>query len=174
MLRRPRTRSRTRTSRSTPRTPRTPLRAATAAAVLVAAAALAPAATATAAVLGPLPPLPLLSAPAPDTLTVRVERSGSREADGEFRLECGTTPGGTHPAAANACKRLEQLARADGNPFAPVPDGQMCTQLYGGPATARITGTWQGRRVDARFSRANGCETDRWDNLRPVLPRVRG
>ncbi|MFC8506291.1 SSI family serine proteinase inhibitor [Streptomyces sp. NPDC057411] len=120
--------------------------------------------------LGPLPPLPLLSTP--DSLTVVVERSGHAEADGTFRLECGGTPGGTHPAAENACKRLDQLASAGGNPFAPVPADQMCTQQYGGPATAHITGSWQGRTVDARFTRANGCEIDRWENLRPVLPRV--
>ncbi|MEU8540045.1 SSI family serine proteinase inhibitor [Streptomyces sp. NPDC048717] len=159
---------------------RAPLRTATAAAVLVAAAALVPVAgpSASASVtaapaLGPLPPLPLLSAPAADTLRVRVERSGSPEADGDFRLECGAPPGGTHPAAASACRRLRQLAQAGENPFSPVPQGQMCTQLYGGPATARVTGTWQGHRVDARFSRINGCETDRWDNLRPVLPLTR-
>ncbi|MGW5420157.1 SSI family serine proteinase inhibitor [Streptomyces sp. NPDC003943] len=129
--------------------------------------------------VGPLP-LPLLSAPAPATsLTVSIERSGYAEADGTFRLECGgnegTAPGGTHPAAENACKRLEQLTRAGGDdPFAAVPEGQMCTEQYGGPATAHITGNWQGRSVDAHFSRANGCEIDRWENLRPVLPHVKG
>ncbi|MER7516944.1 SSI family serine proteinase inhibitor [Streptomyces sp. NPDC126499] len=122
--------------------------------------------------LGPLPPLPLLSSP--DTLTVSIERSGHPDADGTFRLECGGgTPGGTHPAAENACKRLDQFAEAGGNPFAPVPEDRMCTQMYGGPATAHITGSWQGRSIDARFSRADGCEIERWENLRPVLPRVK-
>ncbi|MFI8963166.1 SSI family serine proteinase inhibitor [Streptomyces sp. NPDC053493] len=125
--------------------------------------------------VGPLPPLPLLSAPSPDSLTVTIEKSGHKEADGTFKLECGSTPGGTHPAAGKACTRLDQLARPGGpDPFAPVPADQMCTQQYGGPATAHITGTWQGRAVDARFSRADGCEIDRWENLRPVLPHVKG
>ncbi|MEV6331490.1 SSI family serine proteinase inhibitor [Streptomyces sp. NPDC051909] len=122
--------------------------------------------------LGPLPPLPLLSGP--DSLTVSIEKTGHAEADGTFRLECGGKPGGTHPAAANACKRLDQLAQAGDDPFVPVPADGICTQQYGGPATAHITGTWHGRSVDARFSRANGCEIDRWENLRPVLPRVTG
>ncbi|MER8042552.1 SSI family serine proteinase inhibitor [Streptomyces sp. NPDC094032] len=120
----------------------------------------------------PVPPLPLLSAP--DSLTIVVADAGSAEADGTFRLECGGTPGGTHPAAENACKRLEEFAVAGTNPFAPVPKDQICTQQYGGPATARVTGDWQGRTIDARFSRANGCEIGRWDTLRPVLPRVQG
>ncbi|MCX2179065.1 subtilase-type protease inhibitor [Streptomyces sp. SKN60] len=122
--------------------------------------------------LGPLPPLPLLSGA--DSLTVSIEKTGHAEADGTFRLECDGTPGGTHPAAANACKRLDQLAQAGADPFAAVPADGFCTQQYGGPATAHITGTWQGRSVDARFSRANGCEIDRWENLRPVLPHVKG
>ncbi|MFE5295337.1 SSI family serine proteinase inhibitor [Streptomyces sp. NPDC056632] len=127
---------------------------------------------ASAAGFGSLPPLPLLSTP--DSLTVSIERTGHTEADGTFELKCDGTPGGTHPAAENACKRLGQLAKDGGDPFAPVPADQMCTQQYGGPATARITGRWQGRSIDAGFSRANGCEIDRWENLRPVLPRVTG
>ncbi|MFJ3905084.1 SSI family serine proteinase inhibitor [Streptomyces sp. NPDC090025] len=137
--------------------------------LLATAATLAPLAT-TVFGIGPLPPLPLLSEP--DTLTVTVAKSGFKEADGTFKLECGGEAAGTHPAADNACKRLEQLAKAGGNPFAPVPADQMCTEQYGGPATAHITGSFQGRTIDSRFSRANGCEIDRWENLRPVLPRV--
>ncbi|MEV7281911.1 SSI family serine proteinase inhibitor [Streptomyces sp. NPDC093111] len=140
--------------------------------VLATLAPLAVSAAASGAGLGPLPPLPLLSSP--DSLTVVVADAGSPEADGTFRLECGGTPGGTHPAAENACKRLEEFAAAGVNPFAPVPADQMCTQQYGGPATAHITGDWQGRSIDARFSRGNGCEISRWENLRPVLPRVQG
>ncbi|MFJ8667837.1 SSI family serine proteinase inhibitor [Streptomyces sp. NPDC093600] len=121
---------------------------------------------------GPLPPLSLL-APA-DTLTVTVEKSGHRQADGTFRLECGAKAGGDHPAAQNACRRLDQLARERKDPFRPVGGDQFCTQMYGGAAVAHIKGTWQGRSIDARFSRANGCEIDRWENLEPVLPRVRG
>ncbi|APE22808.1 MULTISPECIES: SSI family serine proteinase inhibitor [Streptomyces] len=121
---------------------------------------------------GPLPPLPLLSAP--ETLTVTVAESGDPSADGTFELTCDDRPGGNHPAREDACERLGQLAKEGANPFKPVPADQFCTQVYGGPAVAHITGTWQGRTVDARFSRANGCEIDRWENLEPVLPLVRG
>ncbi|MEU8520375.1 SSI family serine proteinase inhibitor [Streptomyces sp. NBC_01216] len=122
-------------------------------------------------VLGPLPPLPLL-APA-DSLTVTITKSGHPKADGTFRLECGGQPGGTHPAAADACRRLSQIAREGTDPFQPVGKDRICTQQYGGPALAHVTGKWQGRSVDARFSRADGCEIDRWENLEPVLPIVR-
>ncbi|MFJ5828213.1 SSI family serine proteinase inhibitor [Streptomyces sp. NPDC093089] len=125
--------------------------------------------------LGPLPPLPLLSeASGPETLTVTVEKSGHPTADGTFELTCDDRAGGSHPAAEDACERLEQLAKEGEDPFKSVPRDALCTQVYGGPALAHVTGTWQGREVDARFSRANGCEIDRWANLEPVLPIVRG
>jgi len=33
-----------------------------------------------------------------------------------------------------------------------------CTQIYGGPETAHVTGTIDGEKVDRRFRRTNGCE----------------
>ncbi|MGW1770677.1 SSI family serine proteinase inhibitor [Streptomyces sp. NPDC002104] len=128
---------------------------------------------------GPLPPLPPLSrllsappAPAPDRLTIVVADTGNPRADGEYRLECGP-PGGNHPQAEDACARLEALAREGKDPFAPEPAHQLCTMQDGGRATARITGTWRGDKVDSRFRRTNGCEIRRWNDLEPVLPSGR-
>jgi hypothetical protein len=45
----------------------------------------------------------------------------------------------------------------------------MCTQVYGGPETATITGTWRGERVDASYRLTDGCEIARWRKLGPVL-----
>ena len=45
-----------------------------------------------------------------------------------------------------------------------------CTQIYGGPAVARVTGRFRGNRIWAEFRRRDGCEIDRWDRLRPLLP----
>ncbi|WP_137994472.1 SSI family serine proteinase inhibitor [Streptomyces vilmorinianum] len=122
--------------------------------------------------LGPLPPLPLLSAP--DALTVTISKSGHPKADGTYRLECGAEPRGDHPAAEHACARLARFAKEGKDPFAPVGTDRFCAQQYGGPAVAHVTGDWRGRSVDARFSRANGCEIERWESLEPLLPRVRG
>ncbi|MEU0990729.1 SSI family serine proteinase inhibitor [Streptomyces sp. NPDC005953] len=124
-------------------------------------------------------PLPLLSSPLlsseADRLTVIVSETGYTRADGRYELECSSSggAGGTHPAAERACNRLDEIAREGSNPFAPVPQGQMCTQQSGGPATARVTGTWQGRPVDAVFSRTDGCEISRWRTMEPVLPSTR-
>ncbi|MFD3525048.1 SSI family serine proteinase inhibitor [Streptomyces sp. NPDC058653] len=144
------------------------------AASLAAVAAFAP----TAAAVGPfgLAPLPLhspLQEQAQDRLTVTVVDTNVNRADGTYELRCAPA-GGTHPEAVSACTRLDELAAEGKDPFTPVPQGQMCTMQMGGPATARVTGTWQGRSVDATFSRKNGCEISRWQNLVPVLPAARG
>ncbi|OKK18173.1 hypothetical protein AMK16_17635 [Streptomyces sp. CB00455] len=127
-----------------------------------------------AAAAGPLPPLPLgrLLAPAPDRLTIAMADTGNRQLDREYRLECDPV-GGDHPEAQQACARLDQLADEGKDPFAPVSQRQVCTMQHGGPATARITGTWHGHRVDATFRRTDGCEISRWDQLEPLLPSGR-
>lgn len=40
----------------------------------------------------------------------------------------------------------------------PPEKGRACTQIYGGPETAVVTGTIGGEKVDRRFTRTNGCE----------------
>lgn len=125
--------------------------------------------TAALSVSGPAAAHPVEAPGAPtgglDRLLISV--SGAGEADGTFELTCGPA-GGTHPQAADACARLDELDA----PFASVREGSVCTFLYGGPATARVTGQWRGERVDAEFNRDNGCEISRWDRLVPVLPGV--
>ncbi|WP_241671692.1 SSI family serine proteinase inhibitor [Streptomyces sp. IB2014 016-6] len=153
---------------------RTAARTAAFAASIAAVAAFAPTAAA-----GPLdlawtalPPL-FQEQKAQDRLTVTVVDTNITHADGTYELKCGPS-GGTHPEVGSACARLDELAGEGRDPFAPVPEGQMCTMQMGGPATARVTGTWRGRSVDATFSRKNGCEITRWQNLVPVLPAARG
>ncbi|MGW8883402.1 SSI family serine proteinase inhibitor [Streptomyces sp. NPDC055749] len=104
-------------------------------------------------------------------MTVTVSDSGDPAADGTFELLCSPA-GGTHARAQAACDRLAEAEAAGENPFLPTPKGGMCTQIHGGPATARIVGTWQGRDFSAYLNRANGCEISRWNNLVPVLPTV--
>jgi hypothetical protein len=45
----------------------------------------------------------------------------------------------------------------------------VCTQIYGGPQVARVTGRIDGRRVWATLGRTDGCEISRWDRLSPWL-----
>ena len=107
---------------------------------------------------------------------------GSGDAAPTADLEISVTPGGeaptkvwtlrcpsgegTLPDGAQAC---EQLAQVD-DPFAPVPKGSACTQVYGGPQEAVVTGTYRGRTVNAHFDRGNGCEIARWDKVGFLFP----
>ena len=89
--------------------------------------------------------------PAPATqLTVRVDPDGD----------------GPKPAREARIRSASGLRPAD---LEPVPDDVACTELFGGPQTARISGTLDGRAVDARFARNNGCEIARWDKVAPLL-----
>jgi predicted secreted protein len=47
---------------------------------------------------------------------------------------------------------------------------QACTEQYGGPDVAHITGSIDGTPVDTTVDRANGCGIADWDLLQPILP----
>jgi hypothetical protein len=98
-------------------------------------------------------------------LTIRVDEDGAKGAPArELQLTCDK------PADSAACKTAAELTRAD---LAPTPGDQACTQIFGGPETATITGTLRGDSVDARFSRSDGCEIQRWKQVEPLLAEVR-
>ncbi|KOU04652.1 hypothetical protein ADK86_08375 [Streptomyces sp. NRRL F-5755] len=115
-------------------------------------------------------PIPLLPRPS-DHLTVTVSGSGKAAKDGTYELYCHPARG-THTDARGACDKLDSLTRWGKDAFAGVPKGSKCTMQYGGPITARVTGTWAGRPVNAQFKRTDGCEIGRWDRFVPVLPAV--
>ena len=83
------------------------------------------------------------------------------------RLACDP-PSGTVPDGAAACATL--ASPAGRTALGPVPLDRMCTELYGGPAEARIVGTVAGEPIDAQLSRINGCEIERWETLSALLP----
>ncbi|MEI5099036.1 SSI family serine proteinase inhibitor [Streptomyces sp. PmtG] len=101
------------------------------------------------------------------SITVTEESGGTHTT---YELDCGPAGDSDHPSPDDACERLDQLKADGADPFRPVARDAMCTQVYGGPQTAHVTGTWQGHRVDASFKRTNGCEVSRWNALVPVLP----
>lgn len=54
--------------------------------------------------------------------------------------------------------------------FFPKPGPpRLCTQQYGGPQVAVVTGTFRGRPVNATFTRTDGCEIARWKAMGPLL-----
>jgi hypothetical protein len=83
-----------------------------------------------------------------------------------YRLFCGGMAGRAHPEDDAACARLAET----GGPVAATPRGQACSMIYGGPQTAEVRGTWQGRPVHESYRRTDGCEVARWQKMVPALP----
>ena len=98
------------------------------------------------------------------SLTVRVD-PGYGEDPKTWTLTCDP-PAGTHPQASAACA---QLVAINGDPFAETPKNTGCTMLYGGDQKAQITGTYQGRHIDTKVTRTDGCQVARWARLSAVL-----
>lgn len=70
---------------------------------------------------------------------------------------------------------LEAVERFGQDIFFPLPGPpKLCTQQYGGPQVALVTGTFHGQRVNAMFQRTDGCEIARWKALAPLLGGVPG
>ena len=98
------------------------------------------------------------------TLWPKGEGKGARKT---ARLVCDPQSGNLPDVAAACAALASDAGRAALDP--PALD-QMCTELYGGPAEARIMGTVAGEPVDAHLSRVNGCEIQRWRALAALLP----
>ena len=103
------------------------------------------------------------------SLQITVWPHGPNEGKRAWTLRCAPV-GGTLPQRANACRRLATMTR----PFRTAPSDVVCTQIYGGPQTALVTGRLDGRRVRARFDRHNGCEIARWNRVRFLFPVATG
>jgi hypothetical protein len=118
----------------------------------------------------PSPSAPASTAPSSSgadggDLVIEVDR-GDGGAPERYTLSCAGPVSGDLPDAAAACEHLRGLD----DPFAALPAGTVCSQLFGGPQTAQVTGTWAGRPVDLSLARRNGCEIAQWDSLGPLLP----
>ena len=114
---------------------------------------------------GAQPTTPSSSPTAGDHLSISIDRGDGREPE-EYTLVCEGDQPSSHPDAQAACAHLAGLDA----PFAPIPADAMCTEIYGGPQTATITGSWQGEPVHVELSRVDGCRIAQWDALGPVLP----
>ncbi|GAA5194785.1 hypothetical protein GCM10023346_23030 [Arthrobacter gyeryongensis] len=80
--------------------------------------------------------------------------------------------GSTLPDPRAALAAVEQFGEEI---FFPVPrPDRICTQQYGGPQVATVTGRFRGREVSSRFSRTDGCEIARWRTMAALLGGVAG
>ena len=102
---------------------------------------------------------PAATAPV-DTTRLVVEVTGAGPDPQRIELRCG----GAEPCEQSSVDRLAALAERD-DPAA------ACTQQYGGPEQAHMTGTLDGEPVDATFARSDGCAIADYEALFAALGR---
>jgi hypothetical protein len=107
--------------------------------------------------------------PAEIDLTIRLTETPDA-AEHVFRLAAA----GGRPSAASTLPDpeagLEAVERFGEDIFFPKPGPpRLCTQQYGGPQVAVVTGSFHGRTVNARFQRTDGCEIARWKAMAALL-----
>ncbi|MDO5752346.1 hypothetical protein [Arthrobacter sp.] len=81
-------------------------------------------------------------------------------------------PGSTVPDPTAAMAALDRYGEGI---FFPVPGPQQaCLDVFSGPEVAVVTGTFNGRSVNATFKRTDSCQTARWQALAPLFGAVAG
>jgi hypothetical protein len=114
------------------------------------------------------------AAPVEVALVVTVTAGGAG-ADRHGSISCqGTNAIGTGhllepAAAAAACALVQPGSAAEQRLTAGAKAGQLCTQQYGGPQQAKVTGTLRGRTIDTTFDRKDGCGIADWELVRALL-----
>jgi hypothetical protein len=71
-------------------------------------------------------------------------------------------PAGT---AAPTTTTVDKAPGVTAKDFEPTAADQACTEIYGGPGKATVTGTLNGAAVNTTFTRSNGCEIARWEKM---------
>lgn len=91
-------------------------------------------------------------------------------AEHSFRLVANNgkvSPKSTLPDPDAALAAVERYGEGI---FFPEPrPEQLCTQQYGGPQVALVSGTFNGRPVTSHFSLTDGCEISKWRAMAPLL-----
>jgi Subtilisin inhibitor-like len=99
-------------------------------------------------------------------LQIRVWPEG--QGNGEMQrwtLRC-VPAAGTLPRPGAACVKLSEMR----SPFAPLSKNLQCTQIYGGPQEAVISGTFRGDKIWVRLTVRDGCQIARAKKLAFLVP----
>jgi hypothetical protein len=115
------------------------------------------------------PSSPAEGAPVDAKLKIALSASGADYKD-EKTLECVDSKpmeSSTVRDPDAACAALERHAE---KVFFGKPDPNVaCTQEYGGPQQAHVTGTIDGREVNKKFSLTDGCKISEWNAMKALL-----
>ncbi|MGH3654076.1 hypothetical protein [Glutamicibacter sp.] len=105
----------------------------------------------------------------PQTRLEIIIRDNGAEISQQYSLECAgeqAADSSTLPDASKACLQLELEPSVITRKVDPH---EICTEIYGGPQRAEVSGALHGDPVNASFSRHNGCAIDRWDTASFLL-----
>lgn len=92
-----------------------------------------------------------------------------------FRFTAAHGSPGPESTVPDPAAALAALDRFGEKIFFPVPGPpQQCTDQYGGPQVAVVTGWFAGRAVTAAFKRTDGCQIARWQALAPLFGAAAG
>ncbi|SCC39019.1 Subtilisin inhibitor-like [Arthrobacter sp. NIO-1057] len=104
------------------------------------------------------------------TLEITIKADGSN-ISARYTLEClgaEASQTGTLPNASEACEKLDQRPDL----VAPRLDpSTACTEIYGGPQRAEVSGILNGQSIHSEFSRSNGCLISQWNDAEFLFPR---
>lgn len=96
---------------------------------------------------------------------LRIEVISSKGIQKQWSLKCGPL-GGSHPNKLKACSFL---STTKGKSALFLKDGENCTQIYGGSASATIKGRYEKKKIDLTIDRSDGCKIQSWDRLIQIL-----
>jgi hypothetical protein len=104
------------------------------------------------------------------TLNLTLTVSDGEGKDAKATLKCDeSTAEGTgflESGAEEACRNARDLEKTL---TTQPPQDRVCTQIYGGPQTARITGTFGDKDVAREIKRNNGCDIEDWKQAQALL-----
>lgn len=123
----------------------------------------------------PVNSVPPISLPVGADAALRISvRAAPEAAEKISTLVCsGNKPldGSSLADPAAACATLQ---KSGPSVFAPPASNRECTMQFGGPQTARVSGTFDGTAVEKSFSLQNGCEIADWNSFAAVLGGAAG
>jgi len=105
---------------------------------------------------------------APTHLEITIRADGNN-ISAQFLLACNgvhALDSSTLSNAADACKLIAdnpEIISGQDDPQA------ICTEIYGGPEKAEISGELAGKSVGTSFSKHNGCAIERWNRAELLL-----
>jgi len=115
------------------------------------------------------PSSPAEGAPVDAKLKISVSTSGADYKE-EKTLVCVDSKPMESSTVQDPDAACAALVRHAENVFFTRPDpNRACTQEYGGPQQAHVTGTIDGREVDKTFTLTDGCQISEWNAMKDLL-----